>query len=106
MAGPGSLRVRRLHKKHLHACSGIFTRSPDTFLMEKEKQAYLRKLGRHIQKTRESRGYSQDRVYLEGDIPRSTIFRIEGGHIEPKAFTLKRIADTIGVPVKKFFDFE
>lgn len=74
--------------------------------MDKEKQAYLKKLGRNIKKVRESRGYSQDRLYLEGDIPRSSIFRIEGGHVDPQAWTLKRIADTIGVPVKKLFDFE
>lgn len=73
--------------------------------MDKEKRAYLKKLGLNIKKVRESRGYSQDRVYLEGDVTRSTIFRIEGGHVDPQATTLKKIADTIGVPVKKFFDF-
>lgn len=32
--------------------------------------------------------------------------RIESGAVDPQAWTLKRIADVLGVPVKKFYDFE
>jgi transcriptional regulator with XRE-family HTH domain len=71
-----------------------------------EKRKFLKKLGAQVRKVREARGYTQDRVYLEGDIPRVTIYRIEGGLVDPQASTLRRIADTIGVPMKKFFDFE
>lgn len=71
-----------------------------------EKKLFLKKLGRQVRKVREQRGYSQDRVYLEGDIPRVTIYRIEGGLVDPQSWTLRRIAETIGVPVKRFFDFE
>lgn len=74
--------------------------------MEKEKRAFLKGLGAQIRKVRAQRGYSQDRLCLEGDISRATMYRIEGGLVDPQAWTLRRIAETIGVPVKKFFDFE
>ena len=71
-----------------------------------EHRAYLKKLGAHIRKLRKSKGYSQDRLYLEAGFARGNMSRIEKGDVDPQAYTLKRIADTIGVPVKKLFDFE
>ncbi len=68
--------------------------------------AYLKKLGAHIKKIRVSKGYSQDRLYLEAGFSRGNMTRIERGDVDPQAWTLKRIADTIGVPVKKLFDFD
>ena len=70
------------------------------------KKEYLRKLGAQIRKVREQKGYSQDRVHLEGDLSRATMSRIESGLVDAQAYTLKRIADTINVPVKKFFEFD
>jgi transcriptional regulator with XRE-family HTH domain len=52
------------------------------------------------------KGYSQDRAYLEGGFSRATMSRIEAGKVDPQAYTLFRIAETIGVPVKKLLDFE
>lgn len=71
-----------------------------------KKSAYLKKLGRQVKKVRESKGYSQDRVYLESDISRASLYRIEGGLVDPQAWTLKRIAETIGVPLWRLFDFD
>lgn len=74
---------------------------------KKAEQLFIKELGAHIAKVRRSRGYSQDRVYLEGGFKgRGTLSKIENGKINPKAYTLCRIARTIGVPLKKLFDFE
>lgn len=68
---------------------------------------FTKRLGAHIAKVRRSRGYSQDRVYLEGSFKgRGTLSKIENGKINPKAYTLYRIARTIGVPLKKLFEFD
>jgi transcriptional regulator with XRE-family HTH domain len=69
------------------------------------KSAFLKKLGRHIRAVCRSRGFSQDRLYLEGGFSRGTMSKIENGLVNVKVFTLKRIADTIGVPLAKLLDF-
>lgn len=68
--------------------------------------AYLTALGAHIKRVRTAKGYSQDRLYLEAGFSRANMTRIEKGEVDPQASTLKKIADTIGVPIKKLFDFE
>ncbi len=75
-------------------------------LRSQHHTAYIKKLGAHIRKLRIAMGYSQDRLYLEAGFSRANMTRIEKGQVDPKAYTLKRIADTIGVPMKKLFDFE
>ena len=71
-----------------------------------EEIAYLKMLGSHIRKVRQQKGYSQDRLYLEAGFSRGTMSKIEAGTVNPKATTLRAIARTIGVPVKKLFDFD
>lgn len=51
-------------------------------------------------------GYSQDRVYLEAGFSRGTMSRIESGKVNPTYLTLVKIAETIGVPVKRLVDVE
>ncbi|MES2355626.1 MAG: helix-turn-helix transcriptional regulator [Pseudomonadota bacterium] len=67
---------------------------------------YLKRLGAHIKKVRKERGYSTDRLYLEAGFSRANMSRIESGSVDVQAWTLKRIADTIGVSVSRLFDFE
>jgi len=69
-----------------------------------KKQDFLRALGEHIARVRKAKGYSQDRVYLEAGFSRATMSRIEQGLVDPQIWTLKRIADTIGVPLKTLTD--
>ncbi len=73
--------------------------------MVKKKQ-FLKKLGAHIAKIRKQQGYSQDRVYLEGEFSRGTMSKIENGLTSPEIYTLARIANTIGVPLKNLVDLE
>jgi len=72
---------------------------------EFNKKDFLAQLGAHIRRLRRARGYSQDRLCLEAGFARGTLSRIEAGLVDPCASTLARIADTLGLQIKKFFDF-
>lgn len=73
---------------------------------QKRKQRFLKAFGQHVKKVREATKYSQDRVYLEGGLSRATMSRIESGSVDAQIWTLARVADTIGVPLKKLTDFD
>lgn len=62
---------------------------------------FLMKFGDRLAKLRLSKGYSQDRVCLEAGLARGTLSKIEAGKVDPKLTTLARIAETLGVPLKK-----
>ena len=67
---------------------------------------YLQKFGKHLQKVRKSKGYSQDRLCNEAGFSRGTVSKIEAGKVDPQLSTLARIADTINTPLKKIIDFD
>ena len=69
--------------------------------MSKKNEKYLKTLGNKIKQVRTSKGYSQDRLYLEAEFSRATMSRVERGLVNPTYLTLKKIADTLGVSVKK-----
>lgn len=71
-----------------------------------DKKRFLKKLGTHIAKVRKQKGYSQDRVYLEGGFSRGTLSKIENGLTSPEVYTLSRIAEVLDVPLKKLVEFE
>ncbi len=48
---------------------------------------------------RAERGWSISRLAKESGVPRETISRIEHGHNEPSAATIKKLADALGVTV-------
>jgi len=72
--------------------------------IEFSKKDFLKRLGTHIARLRRSRGYSQDRVCLEAGFARGTLSPIEAGLVGPRASTLARIADTIGINRRKFLE--
>ncbi len=74
-------------------------------MMEDKERKHLKKLGAHIRKIRKSKGYSQDRLYLEAGFSRGTMSRRESGKVNPTYLTLLKISKTIGVPLKKLLDF-
>jgi len=71
-----------------------------------DKKKFLKQLGAHIAKTRRKHGYSQDRLYLEAGFSRGTISKIESGLVSPEVYTLARIAQVLGIPLKKLVEFE
>jgi len=74
--------------------------------MDSQERDFLKKLGRRVAKLRKARGYSQDRLYLEAGFSRGTASKIENGLVNPQILTLKKIAETIGVSLKKLIDME
>jgi transcriptional regulator with XRE-family HTH domain len=67
---------------------------------------FLKALGEHVGKVRRSKGYSQDRLCLEGSFSRGTLSKIERGLVSPHAYTLAKIANILGVPLRRLVDFE
>lgn len=62
---------------------------------------FLKKLGKHIAKVRKSKGYSQDRLYLEAGFSRGTMSKIENGLVNPQILTLRKVAEILDVPIEK-----
>lgn len=73
---------------------------------EFDKASVLAALGRHIAKMRRSKGYSQDRLALEGSFSRGTVSKIEAGKVDPKASTIIRISEILGISPGKLIDFK
>lgn len=69
-----------------------------------DRKDFLTRLGAQIAKQRAAKGYSQDRLCLEAGFARGTLSKIENGLVDPQASTLARIAETIGVPLRKLLD--
>lgn len=70
------------------------------------KEQFLKKLGLNIARLRKSKGYSQDRLYLEAGFSRGTMSKIENGLVNPQILTLWKIARTIKVPLKKIVEID
>lgn len=66
----------------------------------------MSRLGKHIKKVRTAAGYSQDRIYLEAGCSRGTMSKIERGAVDTQIGTLRMIAETIGVPLRKLVDVD
>ena len=55
---------------------------------------------------RDKRGFSDYRVAMETNIPKSTFSEWKSGRSKPKLDKLKKIADLFGVPIAYFVDGE
>ena len=71
---------------------------------EFDSGTYLKAFGKKLTKIRSSKGYSQDRLCNEAGFARGTLSKIESGKVDPKLTTLARIAETLGVPLRKILD--
>lgn len=77
----------------------------DKFKIMKE-DAFLKKLGKNIARIRKEKGYSQDRLYIESELARRTIDRLETGKVDPRATTLLKISKTLKVPLTELVDIK
>lgn len=69
-----------------------------------DSKTYLNDFGKKLIQIRTSKGYSQDRLCNEAGFARGTVSKIESGKVDPKLTTLARIAETLGIPLKKLVD--
>jgi transcriptional regulator with XRE-family HTH domain len=65
----------------------------------------LKKFGRHLQKTRKSKGITQEDLAYRSNISLSQIARIETGRINPTLCTLVAIAKNLDIDIKIIVDF-
>jgi transcriptional regulator with XRE-family HTH domain len=73
---------------------------PDEF----DKLAFLLRLGKHIERIRKAKGYSQNRVALESSLSKGTPSRIERADVDAQISTLAEIAYTLGVSLAYLVD--
>ena len=62
-----------------------------------DKNDFLKKVGKQLQKIRKEKGLSLRELELRGDIDRHVISRIENGQLNPTIYTLKKIAIVLDV---------
>ena len=70
-----------------------------------DKNEELIKLGHHIAKIRKEKGVTQDNLGYDSEVDPRTISRIEVGEIEPKFFTLLKIAKSLGIRLRDLIDY-
>jgi transcriptional regulator with XRE-family HTH domain len=61
------------------------------------------RVGGHIKRLREERGWSQPRLAVEAGIAVSAVSQIENGRRSPNVSTLDKLAEALGVEVAEFF---
>ena len=66
---------------------------------------FARHLGRRIGELRKAKGVTAERMAWESDLSKGFVSQLESGKRLPKLMPLVRIANTLGVQLKDFFDF-
>jgi transcriptional regulator with XRE-family HTH domain len=72
--------------------------------MHQEKKEIIQKLGGNIRQLRREKNLSMEKVALESGMEYSQIRRIERGIINTTIFQIHRIAKTLKIPIKEFFN--
>ena len=65
------------------------------------KETFLKKLGKNVARLREEAGLSQTELALSCDKDRQSLNRLEKGRINPSAFYLSEIAQTLNITLGK-----
>ena len=69
------------------------------------KITFQKKLGKHIAMLRAEKGLSQVEFGYAIEMERQNVNRLENGRTNPTAYTLKKIAMALEIPLSKIFDF-
>jgi transcriptional regulator with XRE-family HTH domain len=70
------------------------------------EKKYLKAFGKHLQKVRKEKGFSQETLGYEAELGKNQIGMIERGEINTTLSTLKKIADVMGIEPKELLDFK
>ncbi|MFZ6011780.1 MAG: helix-turn-helix domain-containing protein [Bacteroidota bacterium] len=65
----------------------------------------LKKFGLHLKELREKKGFSQESLANEADVPISQIGRIERGEVNPTLSTLDTLATALKMTLKELMNF-
>ena len=75
------------------------------YIIKKVKNdIYLKKLGKNIAEIRKKRGLSQDRLFVEAEINRHTVYSIESGRSNPQVKTLLKISKALKTPIHELMN--
>jgi len=69
----------------------------------KDKEQFLKNLGKHLRKIREGQGMSLREMELNCDMDRQLISKIELGQRNVSATSLKKYADALGLEFEELF---
>ena len=72
--------------------------------MTESEKKYLKIIGNNIARLRKSRNLTQFDVCTEIGMEEPNLSSIENGHQNVTTLTMKKIADTLRVEVKEFFE--
>jgi len=64
----------------------------------------MTELGRRLKELREQRGLTQRGLARESGLEHNTLSRIEQGHYQPSADTIRKLADGLDVPPGALFE--
>lgn len=70
-----------------------------------KNKALIKALGKRIKELRQEKGFSQEELAYEADIPLSQVGRIERGETNPTISTLDVISKALGVDLVTLLDF-
>ena len=68
-----------------------------------DSKMYLKKVGSNIRQLRKKKNISQESLALSAELDRSYVGSVERGERNIAILNLKKIADTLGVPVSHLF---
>jgi transcriptional regulator with XRE-family HTH domain len=58
-----------------------------------------------VRELRRRKGWSQEKLAEESGLSKDAVSRIERGDREPRLDTIEQIANAVGIPLSKLFDF-
>lgn len=70
-----------------------------------KKEEFCRKIGQHVIKLREEKGWTQADLARACGKDRQAIEKIENGKVNPTAYSLLEVAGALGLPVMEMLNF-
>jgi transcriptional regulator with XRE-family HTH domain len=70
-----------------------------------EEQEFVRNFGEHLKEIRLQKGFSQEILALDADIPVNQVGRIERAEIKTTLGTIYKLAAALKIPPKELLDF-
>ena len=74
-------------------------------MINNPEKTYLELFGKHLQRMRKEKGFSQETLGFDAELGKNQIGMIERGEINTSISTLKKIADVLQVKPKDLLDF-
>ena len=70
-----------------------------------EEQKFVRNFGKHLKEIRLKKGFSQEMLAIDADIPVNQVGRIERAEIKTTLGTIYKLANALQISPKELLDF-